>query len=58
MRRKTSTLSVERPARSGLGPEYRELPLAFGAGGYLVFYHERGPNVHILAVRHMREAGY
>lgn len=42
----------------GMDPDYRELPVAFGSGGYLNFYREHEAGVHILAVRHMREAGY
>lgn len=49
--------STGRPV-AGMNVEYRELPVLFGSGGYLVYYRERGSNIHILAVRHMRERGY
>jgi len=39
-------------------PEFREWPVAFGAGGYLVLYRLDGRRVVILAVRHGREFGY
>lgn len=43
---------------AGMSLEHREVPVAFGSGGYLIFYRERDSDIHILAVRHMREAGY
>lgn len=43
---------------AGMNLEYRELPISFGSGGYLVFYHQRPEGIHVLAVRHMREASY
>jgi plasmid stabilization system protein ParE len=43
---------------AGMSLEYRELPVAFGIGGYVVFYRQHEEDVHILAVRHMREASY
>lgn len=49
--------STGRPV-AGMNPKYRELPIAFGSGGYLIFYREHGGSIHILAIRHMREAGY
>lgn len=49
--------STGRPV-AGMNLEYRELPVLFGSGGYLVFYRERRGDIHILAVRHMREASY
>jgi plasmid stabilization system protein ParE len=49
--------STGRPV-AGMNVEYRELPILFGSGGYLVYYRERGGSIHILAVRHMRERGY
>jgi hypothetical protein len=39
-------------------PDYRELFIAFGAAGYVARYRIAGRIVVILAVRHMREAGY
>jgi len=39
-------------------PEFRELPIGLGAGGYLAHYRYDGRGVVILAVRHGREAGY
>lgn len=42
----------------GMDLQFRELPVAFGSGGYLIFYREQDSGIHILAVRHMREAGY
>ena len=42
----------------GMDQEYRELPVAFGSGGYLIFYRENDSGIHVPAVRHMREVGY
>lgn len=42
----------------GMDSAYRELPVLFGSGGYLIFYREHSAGIHILAVRHMLEAGY
>lgn len=49
--------STGRPV-AGMNLEYRELPIPFGSGGYMVFFHQRRDSIHILAVRHMREASY
>ena len=48
---------IGRPAE-GMGPEFREWPIPFGAGGYLTLYRADGPRVVVLAVRHGRELGY
>ncbi len=48
---------VGRPV-DDMPPEFREWPVAFGAGGYLVLYRLDGRSVVILAVRHGREFGY
>jgi plasmid stabilization system protein ParE len=37
---------------------FREWPIQFGAGGYVVLYRYEGDVVAILAVRHGQEAGY
>ncbi|WP_293884353.1 type II toxin-antitoxin system RelE/ParE family toxin [Sphingomonas sp.] len=41
-------------------PTLRELPISFGASGYVALYkHEPGDDaVYVLAFRHQREAGY
>lgn len=39
-------------------PDYRELFILFGAAGYVARYRIDGQFVVILAMRHMREAGY
>lgn len=39
-------------------PDFRELFISFGAAGYVARYRLTGSVVVILAVRHMREAGY
>ena len=46
-----------RPAYD-LDPEHRELLIPFGAAGYILIYEVVGDRVHVLAVRHQREAGY
>ena len=46
-----------RPA-DDLDPEHRELLIPFGAAGYVLIYEVVGDAVHILAIRHQREAGY
>jgi plasmid stabilization system protein ParE len=46
-----------RPAEE-LPPEFREWPVTYGSGGYVVMYHYDGGDVVILAVRHEKEAGY
>ena len=46
-----------RPA-ARLGMIARELPILFGNSGYLVFYRYDGGDIHVLAVRHFREADY
>ena len=38
--------------------EFREWPIEFGSGGYVALYRFDGKDVMIVAVRHMREAGY
>jgi plasmid stabilization system protein ParE len=38
--------------------DYRELFIPFGAAGYVARYAVEGSIVVILAIRHMREAGY
>lgn len=48
---------IGRPA-DDMEPEFREWPIEFGAGGYVVLYHYDGSEAVILAVRHGREAGY
>ncbi len=39
-------------------PDYRQLFIPFGASGYVARYRVEGRLVVVLAVRHMREAGY
>ena len=39
-------------------PDDRELFIRFGAAGYVARYRVEGRIVVILAIRHMREAGY
>lgn len=39
-------------------PELRELLIPFGATGYVALYRLDGPDIVILAFRHMKEAGY
>ena len=39
-------------------PEFREWPLNFGAGGYVVFYRFDGVGLTILNVKHNRQLGY
>ncbi|MBX9943555.1 MAG: type II toxin-antitoxin system RelE/ParE family toxin [Reyranella sp.] len=39
-------------------PDYRQLFIPFGAAGYVARYRVEGRLVVVLAVRHMREAGY
>jgi plasmid stabilization system protein ParE len=39
-------------------PGFRERFVPFGNSGYVVLYHYDGGQVKILAVRHIREAGY
>jgi plasmid stabilization system protein ParE len=46
-----------RPAE-GMDPEFREWPIGFGAGGYVVLYRVGGEEVTLVAIRHGREAGY
>ena len=48
---------IGRPVED-MEPEFREWPIEFGAGGYVVLYHYDGREAVILAVRHGREAGY
>jgi len=42
----------------GMPPEFREWPIGFGAGAYVVLYRVDGEQVALLAVRHGRESGY
>jgi toxin ParE1/3/4 len=46
-----------RPA-DDLEPEHRELLIPFGGSGYAIFYEVVQDAVHILAVKHQKEAGY
>ena len=46
-----------RPAED-LEPEHRELLVPFGSSGYAVFYEVCHDAVHILAVKHQKDAGY
>lgn len=39
-------------------PDYRQLFIPFGASGYVARYRVDGRLVVVLAIRHMREAGY
>ncbi len=39
-------------------PDYRQLFIPFGASGYVARYRVEGRLVVVLAIRHMREAGY
>ena len=41
-----------------LEPEHRELLIPFGGSGYVLVYEVLGDVVHILAVKHQKEAGY
>lgn len=41
-----------------MAPEFREWLVEFAAGGYVVLYRYDGREVVVLAVRHVREAGY
>jgi plasmid stabilization system protein ParE len=38
--------------------EYRELPIGFGATGYVALYRYENDTVTVLALRHQKEAGY
>jgi len=49
--------AIGRPIEN-MPPEFRELPIGFGAGGYLALYRFDGREVVVLAVRHAREAGF
>ena len=57
-------LALERTPDMGrpfdIEPNLRELPIGFGASGYVVLYrHEPDDDaVYVLAFRHQREAGY
>ncbi|HEX9198221.1 MAG TPA: type II toxin-antitoxin system RelE/ParE family toxin [Acidobacteriaceae bacterium] len=42
----------------GMLPEFRELVIEFGHGGYVARYHFDGRRTVVLAIRHGREAGY
>lgn len=46
-----------RPA-DDFDPEYREVLIPFGGAGYVFVYAVLGNDVHILALKHQREAGY
>lgn len=48
---------IGRPVED-MAPEFREWPIKFGAGGYVVLYRYDGRDAVILAVRHGREADY
>jgi len=50
-------LSSQRPVDPEQ-PDYRQLFIPFGASGYVARYRVEGRLVLVLAVRHMREAGY
>jgi plasmid stabilization system protein ParE len=40
-------------------PFLRDLIIKFGASGYIARYHyQRGGDIHILRIRHQREAGF
>ena len=39
-------------------PGFREWLIQFGDSGYVVLYRLGGESVEILALRHMKEAGY
>jgi plasmid stabilization system protein ParE len=39
-------------------PEFRDWLIEFGDSGYVARYHYEGQDVVILAVRHMKEAGF
>jgi plasmid stabilization system protein ParE len=38
--------------------EFREWPISFGAGGYVIFYYYDKASITILNVKHNRELGY
>lgn len=48
---------VGRPVED-MDAEFREWPIDFGDGGYVVMYRLDGDKVGILAVRHQKEAGF
>lgn len=48
---------VGRPAEE-MPIEFREWPIGFGSGGYVILYRYDGQQIVILAVQHGREAGY
>lgn len=41
-------------------PELRELIIPFGDSGYVALYHfdVKADSIHVLALRHQKEAGY
>jgi len=43
---------------NGTAGKMRELPIAFGKSGYVVRYVFENNHVEVLAIRHMREAGF
>lgn len=53
----TEFSSVGRPVE-GLPDGFRDLPITFSASGYIVRYRLEGDIVHIVAIRHAREAGF
>jgi plasmid stabilization system protein ParE len=46
-----------RPAE-GMEPPFREWPVSFGAGSYIVLYRVEGDEVSLLVIRPGREAGF
>jgi len=48
---------IGRPV-SGTAGKMRELPIAFGQSGYVARYAFENNDVEVLAIRHMREAGF
>jgi addiction module RelE/StbE family toxin len=40
------------------GHTYRELPIGFGNGGYVVLYRHDGELVTVLALRHQKEVSF
>ena len=48
---------IGRPAED-LEPEQKELLIPFGTAGYVLLYECAGQDIHVLAVRHQKEAGY
>ena len=48
---------IGRPS-GDLEPEQKELLIPFGTAGYVLLYELAGEDIHVLAVRHQKEAGY